>query len=112
MLTYDDSNVPTHYGFKSRSNVQKLESQYHILAKGVQQKAIKADLQNLRLDAKRILSELDSESRWITNKRGVPAITTAQSNPDDFFLESAVFSKNLTRLAEFVAAAKKTDKGQ
>ena len=110
LLTYDDSNVPTHYGFKSKSNVQKLEMRYQILAKGDQPKVIQSNLQTLRQDAKRILGELDSESRWVTNNKGVPAITSAQSDRGDSLLESDVFSKNLSRLAEFVTAAKNADK--
>jgi len=112
VLTYDDSNVPTHYSFKAKSNVQKLEMRYQILAKGDQPKVIQSNLQTLRQDAKRILGELDSESRWVTNNKGVSAITSAQSDPGDSFLVSDVFSKNLSRLAEFVSAAKNADKVQ
>ncbi|HUP80441.1 MAG TPA: hypothetical protein VM260_17940, partial [Pirellula sp.] len=98
--------------FKSKSNVQKLEMRYQILVKGDQPKVIQSNLETLRQDSKRILGELDSESRWVTHNKGVPAITSAQSDLGDFFLQSDVFSKNLSRLAEFVTAAKNADKVQ
>ena len=51
-------------------------------------------------------------SRWVTNNKGVAANISAQSDRGDSFLESDVFSKNLSRLAEFVTAAKNADKVQ
>ena len=109
-LTYDDANVPTHYGFKSKCNVMKLEARYQALANsqplrsGVTDRSGSADrgrlpnsqvnknnLKSLRQDADRILPEMDTEGRWVSSK---------------MLLESALFSKNLTLLAEFVAATK------
>ena len=94
-LTYDDAKVPTHYSFKSKCNVMKLEASYQALAKRELPRESKKNLKSLRQDADRILRELDSEGRWISNK---------------MLLESALFSKNLTVLAEFVAATKSTKK--
>ena len=106
LLTYDDSNLPTHYGFKSNSNVQKLEVRYQILIQGDRPKVNKSNLRSLRKDADRILGELDSESRWVTDKNGAPAINSNRPDLSVLLLESNVFSKNLSRLAEFVTAAK------
>ena len=110
ILTYDDSNLPTHYGFKSNSNVQKLEVRYQILIKGDRPKVNKSNLRSLRKDADRILGELDSESRWVTDKNGAPAINSNRPDLSVLLLESNVFSKNLSRLAEFVTAAKNAAK--
>lgn len=110
LLTYDDSNLPTHYGFKSNSNVQKLEVRYQILIQGDRPKVNKSNLKSLRKDADRILGELDSEARWVTDKNGSPAIHSNRPDLSVLFLESNVFSKNLSRLAEFVTAAKNVGK--
>ncbi len=110
LLTYNDSNLPTHYSFKSKSNVQKLEARYQILIKGDRPKVSKSNLRNLRKDADRILGELDSENRWVTDKNGTPAFTFHRQDLGFYFVESNVFSKNLSRLAEFVTAAKNADK--
>ncbi len=104
VLTYDDSNLPTHYGFKSKSNVQALEKRFQGLAKGDPPTVRNNDLKNLRQNALRILAELDSEGRWVTDRKGASIIDSAHLDPSTLFLESAVFAKNLSRLAEFVAA--------
>lgn len=107
-LTYNDSNLPTHYGFKSKCNVMKLEARYQSLFEreppptrtesgdgAVRRLAnssrTKSNLKTLRQDAAQILGALDTEGRWVSSKK---------------LIESDVFSKNLTRLAEFVAASK------
>ena len=109
-LKYNDSNLPTHYSFKSKSKFQKLEVRYQILIQGGRPKVSKSNLRSLRKDADRILGELDSESRWVTDKNGIPSPILNRQDLDLFFLESNVFSKNLTSLAEFVTAAKHADK--
>jgi PelA/Pel-15E family pectate lyase len=98
-LTYDDANVPTHYGFKSKCNVMKLEARYQAIANSQplrtgllpNSQANQNNLKSLRPNAERILREIDTEGRWVSSK---------------MLLESALFSKNLTLLAEFVAATK------
>ena len=110
LLTYNDSNLPTHYSFKSKSNVQKLEARYQILIKGDRPIVSKSNLISLRKDVDRILGELDSESRWVTDKNGTPTLVSNGKDLGVFLLESNVFSNNLSRLAEFVSAAKNSDK--
>ncbi len=106
-LTYDDSNLPTHYSFKSQCNVLKLETRYQALMNRQPQtltdrnnstdrvalpnnRSSKSTLKTLRQEADRILRELDNEGRWVSGKK---------------LIESDQFSRNLTRLAEYVAAA-------
>ncbi len=106
-LTYEDNNLPTHYSFKSKSNVTQLEARYQVLIRGETPKVSKSNLKTLRQDADRILHQLDAESRWITDKNGVPVQTLDKRDFGELFLESSVFSRNLIRLAEFVTATKK-----
>jgi len=105
-LTYDDSDLPTHYGFKTDCRVDKLEARYHVLAAGGTPRVSKSNLKTLSKDVTRILSELDPESRWITDQNGDPVVDGANLNPEELFLDSAVFSKNLSRLAEFLKVAR------
>ncbi|MFO1002109.1 MAG: pectate lyase [Planctomycetaceae bacterium] len=105
-LTYDDSNLPTHYGFKARSKVEKLEERYKILEGGGQPKKSQSSLKSLKKDAEEILVQQDSEGRWITDKNGKAVTDIQGKDPDKLFLESEVFSKHLSRLAEFIVAAK------
>ena len=54
--------------------------------------------------------DLKKRSRWVTDKNGTPTLVSNGQDLGVFFLESSVFSKNLSRLAEFATAAKNADK--
>lgn len=109
-LTYEDNNLPTHYSFKSKSNVMQLEARYQVLIRGETPKVSKNNLKTLRQETDRILRQLDSGSRWITDKNGAPVPTLDSRDFGELFLESSVFSRNLIRLAEFVTATKNAPK--
>lgn len=107
-LTYDDSNLPTHYSFKSRSKVDKLEERFKVLESGGQPNPSRRSLKSLKKDAEEILVQQDAAGRWITDKNGKAVLNTEGKDPDKLFIESEVFSKHLSRLAEFVAAVRQT----
>ncbi len=104
-LTYDDSNLPTHYGFKSKTKVEKLEKRYKTLTAGETPLVSKSNLKTLTGDAARIISELDPEGRWVTNKNGEPVTQTSDGKAGELLIESEVFSRNLMRLAEYIRVA-------
>jgi PelA/Pel-15E family pectate lyase len=105
-LTYDDSDLPTHYGFKTSCRVDKLEARYNRLVSGEALTEKTTSLKSLRKDAERIISELDAESRWVTSTKGDPVIDLSKHPPANLVLDSAVFSRNITRLSEFLLATK------
>lgn len=105
-LTYDDSNLPTHYGFKSRSKVESLEARFHELNTGAAAKKKPASIKSLRGRAVKVLEALDAEGRWVTDKKGDVVSNPKDRKPQELLLKSQVFCENLNRLAEFVAAAK------
>lgn len=107
-LTYDDSNLPTHYGFKSRSNADKLEERYKVLQEGGPSKLSRRSLKSLKKDAEEILVQQDSVGRWITDKNGKAVPNADGKDPGKLFLQSELFSEHLSRLAEFVAAVRAT----
>ena len=107
-LTYDDSNLPTHYGFKSRSRVSWLEERYQVLQEGEQPKLSGRSLKSLKKDAEEILVQQDSAGRWITDKNGKAVPNSDGKEQDKLFLQSELFSEHLSRLAEFVAAVRAT----
>ncbi len=105
-LTYDDSNTPSHYGFKTESKIDKIEERYQTIAKGETPRLSVSNLKTLRKDVARILAELDAEGRWVTDKSGKWVADTSAKNASQLYFDSALFSKNLSRLAEYVKAAK------
>lgn len=105
-LTYDDSNLPTHYGFKTDSKIDKIEARYKVLASGGIPKVSRSSLKTLSRDARAILDQRDQDGRWVTDSSGNPVTSTIGKNPAELVLKSDVFCKNLTRLSEFVSAAR------
>ena len=109
-LTYDDGNLPTHYSFKSQSKVDKLEERFKVLESGGQSKPSGRSLKSLKKDAEEILVQQDSTGRWITDKNGKAVPNADGKDPEKLFIQSEVFSKHVSRLAEFVLAARTASK--
>jgi PelA/Pel-15E family pectate lyase len=103
--TYDDSRMPTHYSFKGSCQVEQLEADYKLLTAGRPRPVKQRSLKSLQKDATKILAELDPDGRWVTDDDGKPVIDTANADPSELLLESRVFSRNLSRLAEYVRTA-------
>lgn len=103
--TYDDSRVPSHYSFQGSCQVEQLEADYNLLAAGRPRPVKQRSLKTLTKDATKILAELDSSGRWVTDEDGKPVVSTEKADPSRLLLESRVFSRNLTRLAEYLRTA-------
>lgn len=88
-LTYSDDNLPTHYGFKGKSKVERLEKQYESQLRGDTPKVRRPNVKSLSRDAQRILAEQDESGRWLTDGQ----------------IESSVFAKNMIQLAEYLQTA-------
>ena len=109
-LTYDDKNLPTHYGFKARPRIERIERQLAELnaalgATGAESKPTSPrQLKALRADAERILGELDAQGRWLIDDEGRPVVGDANATDSAAIVSSERFGKNLTRLSECLQA--------
>jgi PelA/Pel-15E family pectate lyase len=88
-LTYSDDNLPTHYGFKGKSRIDRLAEQYESQRRGDAPKVRRPNVKSLSRDAQRILAEQDESGRWLTDGQ----------------IQSSVFAKNMNQLAEYLLAA-------
>ena len=101
-LTYDDSDMPTHYGFKIGSKVDRLRKEYEKLhrqkwSKPPSEKSSKKSSEN---EVRKLIASQDSRGAWISdmgmryhNYKG-PAIDMRQT------------AKNLTTLANYLRERK------
>ncbi len=96
-LTYDDSDVPTHYGWKAKSNVTALEAALAAAKSGTAQPPRKPPGGD---KVRSILRALDSEGRWLSTRKlkGQPS--------EQRLIASEDFIKNLETLSRYVAAEK------
>ncbi len=97
-LTYDDSKLPAHYGWKTESRIEQLEKNYELLKAGKSIPQPKRD----EVEIRKILSSLDSKGRWISTFDGKRLVGQAKMPIGEKYLASAVFSSNLTQLSELI----------
>lgn len=104
-LTYDDGDVPQHYGWKVGSRLDQLEKQYA---------AAKADPTGTltgppgALSEKRvrqILAQLDDQGRWVSEVTGERLTGQPKFPAGTKYLSSQVFARNVEVLSEFLAAS-------
>ena len=105
-LTYDDSNLPTHYGFKAKPRIDKIEKRYQELKQTGKFRKSVSNPNTLTRDAARIVSELDSEGRWLSDENGKPVTAATPLKGAAQVISSELFSRNMQRLSEYLAAVK------
>lgn len=109
-LTYDDSQLPTHYSFRANSRSKQLQERLQQLQAGPLMPATPrpSSLKSLRRDASEILQELDPQGRWVSDGKGHIVRDAHKQNPAELWIESQVFSKRISRLASYLLAAQKS----
>jgi PelA/Pel-15E family pectate lyase len=104
-LTYDDTDLPDHYGWKIDSRLEAIERDYMAAAGGDRgqgtgdRKAPSPD------DVRKIIAELDDQGRWVSTYAGERLTGQPKFKPGFQYLNSGVFSKNLETISAFVSAA-------
>jgi len=103
-LTYDDSNLPSHYGWKWESQLGQLEEDYEALRNGDGRTTtgpVKAE------DVRRIISDLDDRGRWVSTYGGERLVGQAKMPLGAKYLSSGLFSGNVEILSEYIASSPK-----
>ena len=99
-LTYDDSEAPSHYGWKQSARLEAIEQMYRDRAAA--QPATPRTAQELQAEVRRIIAELDSQGRWITAYSGERLVGQPKFRPGFRYISSQVFSSNVESLSEFI----------
>jgi PelA/Pel-15E family pectate lyase len=103
-LTHDDSKVPQHYGWKIDSRLDAIDADFAAAKTRVAAPAtapVKDD------DVRKILRELDADGRWISTYDGAMIVGQPKFKTGDQYIASAVFSKNLETLSDYVAQTRR-----
>lgn len=111
-LVYDDSDLPTHYGFKVGSKVEQLSRQYDELSKLsaddlAKRRERKAEepraSKSLEEQVRRVIAALDDRGAWVEEGK-----LRYHGKGDDTtrIIESATFAENVDILSRFLAAVK------
>jgi len=104
-LTYDDSNQPSHYGWKTDCRLEELKKRYERLEVGDQPTRLKQPARPTTQQVRKIIEQLDDQGRWVSMYRGERLVGQAKMPVGARYLSSEVFSDNLTMLSQFILAA-------
>lgn len=105
-LTYDDANLPAHYGWKQPTAVDALAAEFQELQAGRGETIAKPDLAVLADRARAIIAELDPEGRWISVHAGERLVGQPKFAVGFRYLSCEVFIRNLDALSDYVRATR------
>lgn len=100
-LTYDDSNLPSHYAFKITPNLGKLRREYtqtrdrHPTSSPVSAKSLEPEV-------RQILKDLDEMGRWVSVTGSERMTGQPKLKAGTRLLSSARFAKNLETLSDYL----------
>jgi hypothetical protein len=110
-LTYNDEDLPSHYGWKFPSRLDEIAKRYNEIT-GAAPPARKPSLKEMETQVRSIIGELDDQGRWITANTGERMIGQPNWQWEVGFLHisSEVFSRNIEILSDYLIAARNTDR--
>lgn len=98
-LTYDDADLPDHYGWKADSQLRELRRRYEALVRGEEPSSEEPPT---GAEVRRILDSLDDEGRWIDTFNGQRLVGDQKFRPGDRYISSETFSRNMETLAAYL----------
>lgn len=110
-LTYDDADVPAHYGWKQTAHFEAIEREYQAAhsaqAGGEWKKAAvgSGEIPKQLEDAvRKIVREQDEQGRWVSTYAGEKLVGQPKFRDGFRYISSEVFSRNVETLAEYLQA--------
>lgn len=104
-LTYDDSDLPSHYGWKTESRITELSQRYSRLNKD-RLTADSATPYPTETEIIAIIDQLDSIGRWVTVFDGKRLVGQAKMPIGTRYLSSQTFSDNVATLCDYLQSTK------
>jgi hypothetical protein len=105
-LAYDDSDLPSHYGWKQASRLEAIEKEYRQIKSRRQPEARSGSSRDLEREIRRIIADLDDQGRWISVYQGERLVGQPEFKMNVRYIASAVFSDNLENLSNYVTATR------
>ena len=94
-LTYDDKQLPSHYGWKTDSKLQELGKRYSRFRQRDPRNVATPPAQ-LAQQARRAMETLDDQGRWVSTFNGEMVVGQLKLPIGTKYLSSQLFSDNLT----------------
>ena len=104
-LTYDDSAVPGHYGWKQPARLESIERAYGDAKRGAEPAATRS-AEELAENVRMVIQELDAHGRWITTYAGERLVGQPEFKDSFRYISSAVFSRHVETLSQYIAPSR------
>lgn len=101
-LTFDDSRLPGHYGWKNPHELERIKAAYRAVSAGQPLSFVFEGPPPDAILLAKIVSDLDEDGRWITihTPDGPPLVGQPKFQSGEAYLSSAVFAENLEILTQ------------
>ena len=108
-LTYDDSNLPSHYAWKINSRLDDIEARYNQLKHNSAVTKASRTAEDMEQQVRRINENLDEKGRWLSTYRGESFVGQLKLKRNTPYISSEVFSRNIETLSEYLLATQKNE---
>lgn len=99
-LTYDDSDLPDHYGWKVPSRLQSIAQAYEA---GTIEPTNGAKPTVSDAEVRDIIESLDEQGRWISSYAGERLVGQSKFEMMQPYISSALFSQNVEKLSTYLS---------
>lgn len=103
-LTYDDSKLPKHYGWKTESRLRELEAKFAELKRFPVAPPKSPPREPSEELIRHVVTSLDAEGRWVSTYAGERLVGQPKFKRGERYISSEVFSRNLTALSDYLIA--------
>jgi len=101
-LTHDDSDLPDHYGWKQISRLDAIDAAYARARGGDRSPPAPTSPSELERQVREVIGQLDGQARWVSTYSGDRLVGQPKFADGEKYLSSAVFSRNIELLSEYV----------
>ncbi|MEZ6140028.1 MAG: hypothetical protein R3B84_05600 [Zavarzinella sp.] len=99
-LTYKDDQLPSHYGWKTRSKLKNLQQLYEQCSAG--KNPFLSSKRVTAMDAQKLIKNLDSQGRWVDVANGEQLVGQTKMAKGTVYLSSETFADNINKLATYL----------
>lgn len=103
-LTYDDSQVPSHYGWKNQSKLNQIERTYELLSQGVAYEGKPRKVSPMVV--RKVIKAQGEDGSWSHVYQGEKLMGSPKFVEGDLYVSSAEFIENVDILATYISALK------
>jgi hypothetical protein len=101
-LTYDDSQVPTHYGWKSQSKLNQIEKSYELLSQGESRESKPKKVSPTVV--REVVKAQGEDGSWSHVFQGEKLMGSPKFRQGELYVSSSEFIENVDILTRYISS--------